>query len=461
MDINLTDWAEAELGTSQLGDARRTKRLVQLAEQRAAQPTASIPQACGDAAATKAAYRFYANADFPPQAILTPHRRATEQRVAQEQLVLAVQDTTILDYTHHPATQGLGVLNDEFHRGLLVHTTLAVTPQRVPLGLLHQQVWTRAAKDLGKRHARRTKPVAEKESQKWLTSLTATAAVQQRLPQVRLVSVGDREADVYDLFLLAQQLSQALLIRAAWDRRIAHPEGHLWAYLESRPVAGQLTLTVPRRPAQPARRAELTLRYTQVTLCPPHNRHTEKLPTLTVWAVLAQEAHPPAGVDAISWLLLTTVAIESFADACARVQWYTCRWVIELFHKVLKSGCRIEARQFEKLERLQRYLALDTIVAWRILFLTMLGRTLPELPCTAILEAHEWQALYCFIHHTATPPAEPPSLREATRWIAQLGGFVGRKSDGTPGVTVMWRGLQRLNDIATTWQVAHSQIAAT
>jgi hypothetical protein len=417
-----------------------------------------LSQACGSAAATKAAYRFYANEAIDSDQILASHRQATQQRLeqAQEQVVLAVQDTTQLDYTAHPATTGLGVLNDEAHQGLLMHTTLAVTPQRVPLGILDQQVWTRSAADLGKRHERKHRSIQEKESQKWLTSLESTATLQAQLPQTRLVSVGDREADVYDLFLQAQARHQDVLVRAAWDRCVAHPEGHLWAYLHSQPIAGTLTITVPRKPGQAARRAILTIRYARVTLRPPQHRAQEGLEPVSLWAVFASEEHPPTGVEAVSWLLLTTVAVETLAEACERVQWYSGRWLVEVYHKVLKSGCRVEERQLEEAERLRRYLALDSVVAWRVLYLTMVGRELPELPCTALLAAQEWQALYCFIHRTNRPPARPPTLRQVVRWIAQLGGFLGRKRDGHPGVTVLWRGLQRLHDLTVAWQLFRS-----
>lgn len=271
MNTETTSWVQTELAQAKLGDARpprrtrRTKRLVQLAERRGAQPNASIPQACGNAAATKAAYRFYDNEDIPASEILVSHGKATQKRLAQERVVLAIQDTTQLDYTHHPATTGpprrtgLGVLNDEAHQGLLTHTTLAVTPQRVPLGVIQQQVWARSAEELGQRHKRKSRPISEKESQKWLTSpprrtsLETTAELQKQLPQTHIVSVGDREADIYDLFLQAQELRQDVLVRAAWDRRVAHPEGHLWAYMESRPVAGNVTITVPRKPGPPRR----------------------------------------------------------------------------------------------------------------------------------------------------------------------------------------------------------------
>jgi hypothetical protein len=429
--------------------------LITIAEQRLQHPTASLPESCGSWAATKALYRLMDNAALTPTVILESHREALLQRARDVAVVLCPQDTTYVDYTHHPNTAGLGVMQDVAHQGLLVHTTLAITPERVPLGILDQQMWTRDADTLGKRHERRARPTDEKESQKWLKSLQVVAHLRMQCPAVRWISVADREADVYDFLREAHTLNAELVVRAAWDRRIAHPEAHLWAYLEGQPIKGTLTVSVPRRPDQPAREAQLSVRWTKVNLQPPRHRAAEQLPQVTVWAILVREDLPPMGVEAIEWLLLTTCPTHTWVEACERVEWYAARWLMEVYHKILKSGCRIEARQFEQVARLKRYVALDSVVAWQVLYLTMAGREMPNLPCTAILEADEWRALYCFIHQVSQPPPTPPTLREVTRWIAQLGGFLGRARDGQPGTTVLWRGLQRLHDIVATWQLFH------
>jgi len=446
-------WAENEFGRAKLGDARRTKRLIHLAEQRAQQPMASIPQNSGTLAECQAAYRFFDNDQITAEPILASHRQATCERLQAERLVLAVQDTTELDYTAHPATQGLGYLEDLDHHGLYVHTTLLLTPQRVPLGILQQQVWTRDAQDFGRAAERKDRPVEEKESFKWLSSLEATAEVQKTLPATRLVNVGDSEADVFDLFLLAQKRDQALLVRAAQDRRVTEAGQHLWAQVERQPVAGQLVVHVPREGSRPARQATLDVRFCAVTVQPPQYRAKEHLAAVSLWGVLAREVNPPSEEAAIEWLLLTNVAVSGFAEAGERVAWYTVREVVEMFHKVLKSGCRVEHRQFDEADNLRRYLALDSVVAWRVLWLTLLGRETPEAPCTVILESHEWKALYCYVHKTTHWPEPVPSLRETLGWIARLGGFLGRKHDGPPGTTVIWRGLQRLNDIVATWLI--------
>lgn len=444
----VTEWADADLG-----DARRTQRLVELATVLAQRPSASLPEACGSRAQLKAAYRFFDNDASDPHAILASHVEATTARLAAVPRVLAVQDTTELDWTAHPATTGLGPLAHPAHHGLHVHTTLALTPERVPVGVLAQHVWAREPDTVGKRATRKRRPITEKESQKWLTSVEAVMAAQAQCPHTQFVCVGDREADVYDLFLQERPSGVDLLVRASWNRRVDHPERYLWDKVTAHPVVATLTVRVPRREAQPARQATVTVRWALVLLCPPTHRRAEKLPTLALWAVLAREDHPPAGVEPLVWLLLTTCAVHTTADALARVDWYACRWGIEVWHKVLKSGCRLEARQLETADRLRRCLAVYSVIAWRLLYATLLSRAMPEAPCTVLLEPEEWQALYCTIHLTATPPATPPPLRQAVHWLGRLGGFLARRGDGEPGVTVLWKGFQHLTDLTLMYRI--------
>jgi hypothetical protein len=444
-------WAVTEFAEAELGDLRRTQRLVELATVLAQRPGVSLPEACGDRATLKAAYRFFDNAAIDPQNLLDSHVDATLPRLAAVPLVLAVQDTTELDWTAHPATTGLGPLGHSAHRGLLVHTTLAFTPERVPLGVLAQQVWARDPAEIGKRATRKQRAITEKESQKWLTSVEAVLAARSACPRTRFVSVGDREADVYDLLAVERPAGVDLLIRAAWDRCVTQPEHYVWATVAACPVAATATAQVPRRGPQPPRTASLAVRWCPLTLCPPRHRKREHLPTVRLWAVQALEEMPPAGTDPIEWLLLTTCAVHTPAEALERVDWYACRWGVEVWHRILKSGCRIEARQLETAERLQRCLPLYSVIAWRIFYATMLSRAVPEAPCTALLELEEWQALYCAIHRTPTPPPEPPSLRQAVHWLARLGGFLDRRGDGEPGATVLWKGFQHLTDLTTMY----------
>ena len=451
--LDATSWAVTEFADADLGDLRRTQRLVQLAHVLAQRPGAALPEACGSGAMLKAAYRFFANDDIAPDDMLQSHIEATYGRLNAAPIVLAVQDTTEANWSNLRMTEGLGPLGHTACHGLLVHTTFAITPERVPLGLLAQQVWARDPDDIGKRARRKQLPISQKESQKWLHSLDAVYTAHDCCPTPHLVSVGDREADVYDVLAASRPAGVALLIRAAWNRCVNAPPRYVWATVEAQPLVAHLCLHVPRRGLQPAREATLALRYCPLTLCPPQHRKAEGLPAITLWAVQVCEVEPPAEGEPIEWLLFTTVAVETAADAIERVQWYSCRWGIEVWHRILKSGCHLEARQLQKAARLRRALALYSVLAWRILYATMLARAVPEVPCSILLEPDEWQALYCAIHRVPTPPAEPPTLGQAVTWIAQLGGFVGRRRRDRPGAEVMWRGFQHLSDLTTMYRI--------
>src|SRR5262245_22129491 len=337
-------------------------------------------------------------------------------------------------------------------------STLAITPERVPLGLLAQQVWARDANEVGKRARRQQRPITQKESQKWLWSLQAVCNARDGCPQTRFVSVGDREADIYDVLAAERPAGVELLIRAAWNRCVSAPQHYIWATVEAQPAVSTLVLHVPRRGPQPAREARLALRSCSLTVRPPRHRKVEGLPAVTLWAVQVHESEPPPEGEPIEWLLLTTVAVETIEDAIERVQWYSCRWGIEVWHRILKSGCRIEARQLATGERLQRCLTVYSVIAWRIFYATMLARAVPDMPCSVLLDLDEWQALYCAIHQCPTPPEEPPSLVQAVHWIAQLGGFVGRRRRDQPGTETLWRGFQHLMDLTKMYRIMRPKL---
>lgn len=451
-----TNWAVNEFAEADLGDLRRTQRLVHLAHALAQNPSASLPEACGSPAMLKGAYRFFENDDIVPDDIVHSHIDATYHRLDQVPLVLAVQDTTEVDWSSLRGAKGLGPLGNSACRGLFVHSTLAFTPDRVPLGLLAQLVWARDPTDIGKSARRKKRPIQEKESQKWLHSLDAVLTARDSCPGTTLVSVGDREADVYDVLAAERPAGVELLIRASWDRCVSAPQRYVWASVEAQPVASEIGIQVPRRGPQLAREATLSLRYCPLTLSPPRHRKAEGLPAVTLWAILVREVDTPDEVEPIEWLLWTTVEVKTAEDAIERVNWYSCRWGIEIWHRILKSGCRIEARQFETAERLRRCLSVYSVVAWRILYATMLARAVPEAPCSVLLEPDEWQALYCAIHRVSQPPVEPPSLSQAVAWIAQLGGFVGRRRRDRPGSEVLWRGFHHLSDLTSMYRIMRS-----
>jgi hypothetical protein len=447
--------AAEEVRHAHFGDVRLNKRLARLVEDLAAQPTASVPQACQTKAATKAAYRFWDSSRVTPKAIRKAHFKKTVERMKGHQIILAIQDTTTFDFTHHPQTKNLGPVDHPAHRGLKVHSTLAATTESVPLGLIHQEVWARDPETVGKRHRRRQREIQDKESQRWLNALKESEEIVPK--DIQLVTIADREADIYDLFALPRRPNSHLLIRAAHNRRVNDEARYLWDAIRQSPVRGELLIQLGRRDNRPLRQARLTIRYKTLEIYPPHNHpNRASLQPVAVQVILAEEENPPDGETPVSWLLITTLPVTSFQEAVQCIEWYSYRWLIERYHFVLKSGCQVEKLQLEEAERIHRALATYCIVAWRLLWLTYEARRNPDAPCDTVLEVHEWQSLYCTIHKTPVPPPTPPTLHKAVHWIAQLGGFLGRKRDGDPGVKTIWRGLCRLHDIAATWKLLHS-----
>jgi hypothetical protein len=448
------DWAEEEFGAVGLRDRRLKRRLLHIARDFAARPQANIPQACGSRARTKAAYRWLDHPGVSMEEILKPHYQATAQRSAQHSVVLAVQDTTFLDYSAHPLTQGLGPIGTASQTGLVglvVHDTLVYNLERTPLGLVDVQCWARDPHDRGKARRRRQLLIEDKESAKWLRSFAAAQRLQSQCPHSMVVSVGDREADIYQLFAQAQAATAGpqLLVRAFQPRVLAYEQGPLWQHVSAQPLAGYSEVHVPRRDQRPARVATVEVRFAPVQLRPP--RDQPKLGIVRLWAVQAQETNAPAQAEPLHWTLLTTVEVASLEDALRMLSWYTIRWQIEVYHRTLKSGCRIEERQLGTTQRLENCLAIDMVVAWRITQLARLARERPDLPCSVFFPEAEWKALTSFVTNSYAPPAEPPTIRQAVRMVAQLGGFLGRKGDGEPGTKTLWLGLQRLDDITCAW----------
>jgi hypothetical protein len=447
------DWAEREFEKARFTDRRLTQRLVSIARDFYSRPQASIPKACnGERAKVKAVYRFMDNQEVTLAKLLEPHQEQTRQRMAEHQVVLAVQDSTSLNYTGHLSTAGLGPIGTKRSGalGLIVHDTVAVTPDGLALGVIDAQVWVRDGED---KEAGRS--IEHKESVKWLRSYQVAARLQAQLKKTRVVSVGDRESDVYELFATAREHIEAggphLLVRATEDRCLAATSKNLWEKVEAQSVAGYRKIVVPPHPGTKGRKANLSVRFCAVVLSPPQGKST--LGKVRLWAVHARERRAPTGVEPVEWMLLTTLEVTDFDQACEKLDWYTQRWMIEVFHRTLKSGCRIEDRQLGHVRRLENCLAIDMVVAVRVMHLTWLGRTKPNQPCTIYFEDHQWKALSCFLTRKPTPPTKVPAIREVVGWIAKLGGYLGRQSDREPGTQVLWEGIQRADDIIETVKV--------
>lgn len=359
------DWVLQEFADAPFADVRLNRRLIKIANSFYDNPEGSIPRACTTHAATEATYRFCGNTAVKPEAILMGHREQTIERIRKYDTVLALQDTTTLDYKDHPATKGLGTCTStEDSLGLLKHTVLAVTTDGIPLGILYEHIWTRNPHEHGKRSTRRIRSTEDKESQKWIDALDTSL---KDIPgYLKVVTVCDREADVYDFFYKAACSGSHLLVRVAQKRRALEDGTLLLEEIESTPVAGQVLTNIPRdvENKRPPREATLSIKYCPVSVKAPRNRKDAKsLPNLKLYLVLAEEVNPPEGANPVYWLLLTTLPVENIDEAVEKIKWYKQRWKIERYHYVLKSGCKVEELQLESVKSLQNALAIYSVVA--------------------------------------------------------------------------------------------------
>jgi hypothetical protein len=446
-------WARTEMARVEVWDQRCRGSLERICEQVLARPEESFSAACGPGL-RQAGSRIFGAPQMSVEKMLAGHGAQTAQRCQAQAEVIVAQDTTDVNYTTHKGARGLGPINGHADsRGLLLHTAVALTTEGVPLGVLSQESWARDPATFGTAAQRRTRPVAEKETQKWLTGLQKVA---EALPDgPRVVLVQDREADVFAFLAAPRPAHIELIVRVCQPRRVeveAGAEGGPRNVLEAArqaPVVGQLQVQVPRKPGQPEREAVLELAVSAVRVQAPRRR-TADVPagSLALWVVRATELAPPPGCTPIEWILLTTRAVDSLAAARRCVQYYALRWRVERFHYTLKQGCTVERLQFDTAHALQNALALYSIVAWRLLWLTYTARQQPEAPATEVFPPLELQVL---AQATQVPVA---TARDAVRAIAQLGGFPTNPSAKEPGVKVLWRGLRRLEAMVEGWLLA-------
>lgn len=427
-------WAAEEFATVALGDKRLNDRVIKLAGQLAASPTASIPSACGSWGDTAAAYRLLDNERCDWREIIEAHGRSTLQRMVELPVVLCLNDTTELDFNGQ-TIQGLGPLSYEAQRGMYLHPTYAVSVNREPLGVLDAWMWAREPKD---KNGERGGPC---ESERWIESYQRLAERAADLPATRLVQVGDRESDILALMQRAQKLDWPvdLLVRSQHNRRL--PDGKLmWDEVQAQESLGVIEFTMGARPGHKPRVVRQELRVKRVCVDQGVNGKIE------MSCLVASEIDAPAGEKPLCWRLLTNRDATTLEQLQELIEWYRARWEIEMFFNVLKTGCRVEALQLASLPKIERSLALFMVVSWRINRLMRLGRTCPDLPASLMFDADEIKAAYVLTKKAL--PEEPPRLNEVVRRVAMLGGFLARKHDGEPGVKTIWLGLQRVVDFA-------------
>ena len=454
-------WVEREIEGCEFPDQRLKTRFGKLLGQLGAKIGESLPTACQDWAATKAAYRFFGNPRVDESVILTGHFAATKSRMAAAKgLILMLHDTTEFSFQRErPEAIGqtrripTGQIGRELITkcGLLMHSSLAVTTAGKPLGLTAVKFWTRKkfkgtnalkGANAGTKHTvNHTRiPIEQKESIRWLENLEQST---QLVNPDRCVHIGDRESDIYELFCLAEEKNTHFLVRTCVDRLAGTGNTTIARKMKREPIQGTHQIEVLDAKRRPIK-VELQLRYTQMTVHPPIGKH-KKYPPLSLTVIHAWERGKPKGRKPTCWKLLTDLPVEDLESAIEKVDWYSQRWKIETFHKVLKSGCRAEDAKLRTAERLTNLIAVFCIIAWRVFWLTMLHRTNPKTPADVVFTETELAILNHLSDETDGPP--PRNVAHYLLVVAKLGGYLNRKNDGPPGNTVLWRGLSRLTDI--------------
>lgn len=440
----MEQWIIEECRGADLRDKRLRKRLEVILQHFFESPMVSIPANNREWKDILGAYRFMSNENVSYEQILEGSRQAINGRLDGQDVLLVVQDTTSIDLTGHRASDELGYLENKKCRGIFLHPSLVITPERVNLGILNAEMWTRNNSEFGKKHTRKSRPIEEKESNYWLESYREADELAHEHPEKTIVSVGDRESDIFELLVLATDDSSKaqLLVRAAQNRRLANEETlKLWEAVESTKELGTKKVVLPKTESTDLSPVELSVKSSKLTIKAPA-RPGAKLRNISINAVLATEKNPKAGRDKIEWLLLTTLDVSSAKDAMQILEYYSCRWQIEMFFRVLKGGCKIEELQLETVDRLENAIACYMITSWRIQYLLMLGRQVPDMPADIYFSEHEISVVKMISKLRDT--GKSPTINQMIVSIAKYGGYINRKKDGPPGLKTLWIGLSKL-----------------
>jgi hypothetical protein len=457
-ELEMSQGIVGELSGIDLGDERLNKRGRKVLDMLAAHPDVSINAAINGWADTQAAYRFFSNPRVTPEQIIEPHRQATLERMREQGVVLVVQDTTELDYTDHPPRDAL-CLNADNRHGLYQHVQLAITPRQLPLGVVATHAFDREPATIGQEKSRAKRPLEDKESFRWLEGYRNACDLAAQCPGTQVISVADCEADIYDIFLEAQQRSGPkadYILRAheprstpelnrAESRRTYHK---VLDELERSPLRATHHIELSETPKRKARQAQLEVRAIRTAVKPPN--HRPDLAVITHNVIQLREVNGPADGTDVCWLLVTTLPLETLAEILQVADYYTARWTIETYFRVLKVGCQVEKIMLETKSRLLNCLAMYHVIAWRILYLTHLNRTCPELPCTSVFADHEWKPVWRVVQKSALPK-KPPRLSEFMKLITHLGGYNNRARELPAGPLPVWIGLQRMLDFSLAW----------
>lgn len=458
MDGEAGAWFDRELAGCSLADERLNKRLHKLVAQIGSAMGESIPLVCQDWTNTKAAYRFFSNDRVSEADILAGHFQSTRERaIAIDDPVLVLHDTTEFSYQREdPAAIGItksinsgrdkaGRLRSHTVCGILMHSSLAVTTEGLPLGLTAIKFWTRkkfkGTAALKKKINPTRVPIEKKESIRWLDNVRQSTELLG--DPGRCVHVGDRESDIYELFCAAQEAGTHFVIRTCVDRLAGDGNHTIADEMDGVAVKGRHRIDVRDNNGN-SDEAVLEIRYRKIRVLPPIGKQ-KRYPALTLTVIHAEERVAPKNRKKVEWKLITDLPVGSRADAIEKLEWYALRWKIEVFHKILKSGCKAEESRLRTAQRLTNLISVFCIISWRVFWMTMLNRSAPDAPPALALTATEVALLDRLVNDKPKPRRK--TLSHYLTKVARLGGYLARAKDPPPGNTVMWRGLSRLTDI--------------
>lgn len=437
--------------TLDLGDRRRDERFVKIIENIVRHPGSSIPQHNDRWYDTKATYEFFKNEDITLDAICSAIKEYGASQ-SDHSKVLVIHDTSTISYNDLEA-EGLGYIDNAAGKGVFCHSSIAATITGIPLGLLNQRIWSRESSELGKSAKRKQKPFEQKESYKWYQGIES---VNQLLgAEIQKIHIGDREADIYELFFNAPDEKADLLIRARHNRKTA-AGSELWQHISKQKAAAEAEIIIPDRSGKRKKKVQVQVRYKEVEiLCPAHKEGKVYESVVLTAIEIKQKGNSK---DGIHWKLLTTLPVNNAEEAKQCMRWYSYRWLIERFHYVLKSGCGIETLQLKKAQSLMKAVAVYSVAAFTIMQLTYQSRETPDADCGLLLKKRQWEVLYMLRFKTKKLPKQPPTLKEATKWIAQMGGYLARNSDGPPGLKAVWRGYELLLQSVALYEILKQKI---
>jgi hypothetical protein len=447
-------WVEAEFKAIELGDARLNRRAIKIIETLGLAPGRTIPQAFQSWGSIKACYNFFSNGLISEKKIITPHVKQTIERIKEYPVVLLPNDTSELDYNSKDAMDGRERITNT-KKGLWLHPTIAVTPERLMLGIVDINFWKRKAEINLKGSERDKLPIEEKESYRWLESYRRTCEIAREAANTQIITISDREGDIIEVFdEVAKQKENGkaadVIIRSQYDRLLEGKKGKqdkLRKKLYEASSLGEIEFVVPPTEKRSGRKVKQKLKGVSVSIKPGNKKIA-----VQINAIMAIEEDPPKGEDPLIWILLTNLPVSTFEDVVKVIQYYLCRWEIETFFKVLKSGCKIEERQLQTTERMKALITVFMILAWRVMFTMMMGRVCGEMACDVIFDEAEWKAVYKILNKKQALPQKAPLLGEFITMIAILGGYVDRNTEGPPGVKVVWKGMARMVDFALAWE---------